>query len=763
MARQSVESLLAWMKDISRLWGWDALMVVERDTVSELLHQQYLLKLSQGVLQVPNGSATIPDSNLSHHFAEFALGSPVFDLANASLQSSDIAVHLPVVSGMHTLLQTDLGVSRVLRLATYGPLNGPSLSMNLQPRTGSQSVQLDLQQGTDLLLHFAGTDIEQREAGKYFQAWLGDPATEGQVYPLGSFTYRDNALLQVRRVDVRFQLEGDSKARSQDPKGAMLLFVTMEHGTTGAFPDDHSDFHYLIPSDADQPYSATVVFGSHLLHRAAFGDTVMQLLEAGEFEFEEVSGEPLRQMVARAGSFEVRAGRAEGPQFIFESEAFSLDASSGQQPLTVEFEDSKASQSWQFPCTVTFKYRPLDSTTWRHHTATFDVSLKHEFHLTADDSAAHGMEGHLFVPSTQSQEVVAVAGLPEDLAPVEREQINGFIGFTIKRALLEAFSQTLTVTATEPFLTQWMLAGGGGFSPLRVALPLDLVQFGRIRGVQSTFAIVQQQQVLGAGRRLSFTTEPFRENVHWSLETPPGSGGDPGQIDDTLGAYRAPPAHAMTDSVQRVLVLARDLDTSENSVALVTIVADPIGINPLIQMCDHDQRVKLSASSIDEGELLWSIKNPVAGESGRVVPDDDPEGDHVYIAGPRVAGKTYVLDEIEVSQGGESASAWVLVLQHTPGLVVRIIADEALPEGQVRLQALLNDNEMPEVQWHLPAGGPGDIEEDTGIYHSDSRARDRFAVIFAKVDGGDFGLFEGHMILPLPLDTSSDVFQALAR
>jgi hypothetical protein len=761
MARQSVESLLAWMKGTTRLSGWDGLVALSSDKINELLHQSYLLKLSEGVLKVPNGSVIVPESDLSHYFAGFALGSPVLNLEDASLQSFDIGLRLPVVSGVHTLLQTSLGVSRILKLDVYDPLSGPMLSMNLQPGTASPSVELDLRRGTDVLLQFAGTDIEQRAAGEYFQTWLSDQATKGQVYPVGAFDYRDNALLQVRRIDVRLQREDESRALRSDPKGAMLLFLTMEHGTAGGFPANPSDFRFLIPDDTDQPYSATAVFSQHLLHRAAFGHSAMQLLEAGEFEFSEESGVPSRQMVARAGSFEVPAGCVDGHAFIFESEAFSINASTGDQPLTVEFENAQASQHWQFPCEVRSRYRPVDDITWTHLTATFGVSLEHEFHLAADESAAHAMEGQLFMPVTQSQEVTAVSGLPPDLKPAEREQINGFIGHTIKRALLEAFSQTLTVTAVDPLLEQWALEGRRGFSTLRRALPLDLALFGRIHGVGSGFEIVQQQQVLGAGRPLSFSTEPVRDNLQWSLEPPPGSGGNPGDIDEKTGEYQAPPAHAMTGSVQQVLVIARDQATSEKSVALVTIVANPIAIHPLIQVCNYDEQVKLSASSLDEGALQWSIKNRVVGESGSVIVDEGPGGDHVYIAGPKVNSKTYVLDEVEVSAAGKTRSAWMLVLQQPPGLQVRVLADEELPQGQIRLGAYANGGPR-DVEWSLPPGRTDSID-DTGIYRSDPSVRDRFVVIFARFNTDDVGVLEGHMILPLPLEDSSQVLQALAR
>ncbi|MFS2161303.1 hypothetical protein ACCD10_28745 [Pseudomonas sp. Pseusp122] len=165
-------------------------------------------------------------------------------------------------------------------------------------------------------------------------------------------------MLAVRRVDIRTQLE-DTGSGQAEKKGAMLLFVTTAHGMTGAFPGNEGEIRYLIPNDAQPVYSATSLFSQPVLYRAAFGNAVLQLLEGAEFEFVNEPAEPLRKMIARAGSFQVSAGDYRGTQYEFRSEPFTVSAGSGQQPLTVTFESARASQSWQFPCTVTFSYRAV--------------------------------------------------------------------------------------------------------------------------------------------------------------------------------------------------------------------------------------------------------------------------------------------------------------------------------------------------------------------------------------------------------------------
>jgi hypothetical protein len=218
----------------------------------------------------------------------------------------------------------------------------------------------------------------------------------------------------------------------------------------------------------------------------------------------------------------------------------------------------------------------------------------------------------------------------------------------------------------------------------------------------------------------------------------------------------------MTGSFNRLLVIASDQGSGERSVTLVTVQANAITINPLIQLCYYGQKVELSAGQLDGSELSWSIKDPVPGESGRLEVSTEPGGDHTYVASPRVANKTYVLDEIEVANSeGDTRSAYVMVLQREPGVVVKPVENPSLPPGQIQLQALVNGNVFDAI-WSLPLEGPGWIDEK-GLYSDDMDAKERFVLIKALVDGGSFGEFEGHLILPLPLTDFAAAIRALAE
>lgn len=762
MAGYSVESLLAWMKDTPRLFGWDGVMAVSSDEVNAVLQQGYKTQLSQGVAhQVPSGSIDIANTDISYYFSSFILGAPVLLFESGSFDIPTFLVQMPVVSGVLTQVEKTLGVARVLRLSAYEPASGPPLRLQLQLSSEAGKVDVDLALGEEPVLLFPGAEYEKERIGEFFQAWLRHPDNQGRVYPLSVFTDQGNPMLAVRRVDIRTQLE-DANSSQPDKKGAVVFFVTTEYGVTGAFPGNEGDLRYLIPNDTQPVYSATSLFSQPVLYRAAFGNAVLQLLEGAEFDFNSEPAEPLRQMTALAGSFQVTAGDYQGTEYEFQSEPFTVSAVSGQQPLTVTFESAMAKQSWQFPCTVTFSYRAMGGTQWMPLTASFNVSLRHEFLLWADESGARAMEGQLFSPYGDDQEVTPVSGLPGDLDPLLLQQIKGFIAYTIKSALLERFSQTLNTTATESFVEQWTLAGEQHVLPLVKALPHDLAMFGQVGAGQDGLHIVEQSSLLLAGASLQFTTEPPGQDLRWSLENAPGSEGNPGTITEQ-GLYRAPPAHTMAQGLHRVLVVVRDA-SNRVATALVTIQAYGVSIDPLIEVCNYGESVTLSAGVLGDGMPEWSIKNPVEGESGELI-GDDPQGDHTYVAHGDVSGKSYVLDEIEVrdSFSGQARSAWMLVIQSKGvGLNVRPKADTSPVAGQIQLEAEINNIVQPGTQWRLGADSPGEITAD-GLYIGDPLAPQRFVLILAEVDLPGFGRFEGYLILPLPLNEFPDVLAALTH
>lgn len=659
-----------------------------------------------------------------------------------------------MLEGLHTVVESVQGQHNVHRLTAYDPLNAPDLDFDME--LGSQSAELvvDLGLAKNVMLDFPGEDTERSRIGQFFQGWLSSPENQEREFRLSIFEEQSNELLKVRRIDVLSQLES-ADGVSTHKKGALLLFTTMEYGVTGGLPDDDSDFRYLIPNDEQHSYSATAVFSAHALHRAAFGHAVIQMLQAPDFRFIVASDKPLQRMIAQAGTFAVQAGDYQSAEFAFESEPFSLQAVNTEHPLTIDFEYSQTTQTWRFPCTLGFRYRALDDDQWQSRSATFNISLKHEFHLIEDESGEQAMEGHLYAPYGFDQEVSPMPGSLDSLSASELEQVNGFVAYTVKRALLQGLSKTLDATGAERFLAGWSLPNAQVLQPVLKRMPHDLALFGRIEPGASSFSIVEQQALIGVGESLQLTTRPARKGLVWTLAHP--SGGDVGSLGtvDAQGLYQAPATLPSTQGFQRVLIKAMDTLSGQSSTTLLTVLVSSVSVSPLIQVCNHGQRVMLSAHSSLGSTLEWEIANPITGESGALEEATDTAHERVYVAAEGGPGNTYVLDEITVSNDRSTRSIWMLVLRHTPLLSITLAS---VTDGQARLKVIANGNELA-VSWRL--SGPGSIDAN-GVYNSDPAKPERFVVIFAEYEDAFLGLAAGHLILPLPLSGSPDVLQALA-
>lgn len=765
MASNSLESLLAWMKDTSRMLEWDLIVALDGRKLNLGLQHDHIIRLSQGNdLGVITGSIDIPETNLAHYLSGFRLAAPrlVFD-ERTSLQSTRIALSLAVVGGTQMMVETRHGQKIILSLTALDPLDGSHVTLDVPLGADAGDVVLDLANSEDVLLTLFSTPLEQREAGKLFKAWFDGLANDQRVHALATLPSAGNPLMLTRHVDVRTQRRPTATLAPQTPdeNGAVLLFASLVDGGSGSFPGDNSGFKYLIPDDdAQHSYSATELFSRALVHRAAFGHALLQMLEGAEFEHLPDGDGSLARMVARRGALQVAAGRYESLEYEFEYDAFSLPAVGGAMPLTIEFDQNQVVQRWRGTLNLSFRYRPLGGTNWKTYTVVLNTNLLHEFRLWADESGAWAMEGDLSTPYTHTQEVSIESGLPS-MPASELQQIQDFVTHTVKRALLEGFSNTLTTSASETFAADVAIVGGSTLQASRVALPFDQALFGQINASGASFSIVQQQPLVAAGKTLQLTTEPVRENLNWTLESLSGSDGDPGLIDGQTGLYRAPPRHAMGGSFNRVLVIASDTQTGERSTTLITLQANPITINPQIQVCYHAHTVELTAGQLDGTALGWALKNPVPGESGQLI-GPHPGGGNTYRAGPKVPNKTYVLDEIEVknSQGDETASAYVLVIQVDPLITVKPVDGPDLPEGQLQLQALINGVLVNPV-WSL-LRGPGTISQ-SGLYSEEIGAQEPSVLIYASFETIDFGKFEGHLILPLPLADFPSVINELAN
>lgn len=758
MASYSLQELLGWMKDTSQLYEWDTLLALSGHALNGALKDQHAIRLSLGSnINSISGHYDIPDTpgvSVTHHLNECSLSYPTLSFSGASYVSDNTTLSLQMNSGQKVVTYDNA----VRSLSRYSPLNGPWLQSANQPvafeaKRDQQAARVVCnlaEEGATFKLMDSLTQNEQEAGGAFFQQRF-QALGERAVYPLASFPDSDNPFMVVKDVEV-----GSQSVDPGSEDGALLLYTTMQHGRAGNKPSNGSGYKYLIPNDTDQDYGFAAQFSSKLINRAAFGGAILQTFGADAFEFIDDGTGRATGIKATGGSLAIPASSDyKDDLYEYRSDAFQLSVASSDQPLTVDFEDHRAAQHWRTRATLTLGYRPWASgTSWTTHTAEFLLTLEQVFQMVADEFAGGEVGGEVFVPQTRTPEITPISGLPSNLPQSLRQRILAFVEHLVKTAVLEQYSQTLTTKSSENFLGATAVADNTVLQPSAIALPFDYAAF----GVRGNFAITPAHPIVLAGQRLEFAAEPER-SVIFSLDNLDAT--NPGTIDQQ-GNYRAPPLHTLDGPFAQVLLIAQDTQSGETSATVITVLGQALAVSSDIQVCNQGRSVELSARSISGGPLQWRIKQPVPGESGALEPDETSQR-CTYIAADQVANKTYVLDEIEVtdSDSGQAVSSHILALQRTPSLTLSPDWESSV-EGQLQLRAFANGNQIDDVQWTLEFNGPGTLGA-TGLYTEDTAASASFALITAVYNHEILGSFQGYFILPLPLANAQAVFQPLRR
>lgn len=364
MAGNSLESLLDWMKDTSRMLGWDLIVALDGRKINLGLQQDHLMRLSKGTdLGGISGTVDIPDTNLSHYLTGFRLASPLLSFERATFQSARTALSLAVVGGTQMLVDSAQGQKTIRSLTALDPLNGSKLTLDIPLEANEGEVSLNLADSENLLLTLFRTPNEQREAAKLFKAWFDGLDEERRAFELGRVPDDGGPLMLTRHIDVRTQKREPSASTPDDHQnGAVLLFASMAEGGSGVFPGEGSGFRYLIPDDeAQRSFSATGLFSRALIYRAPFGNAVLTLIDDAEFDRTTDADGALTKLVARRGNLQVPAGRYQTLELQFEFDPFSLPAAQGALPLTVEFTQNLAIQRWQTTFSMPFEYTCIET------------------------------------------------------------------------------------------------------------------------------------------------------------------------------------------------------------------------------------------------------------------------------------------------------------------------------------------------------------------------------------------------------------------
>lgn len=803
MSQNSLDSLLQWAATPGSnvLWGWNCIAVMARSKTNLLLAQDYIARFDTGSYLPPiNGDVVSITDRVEQHLRDFVMDVPLLSFENADVDASKARLSMMVMGGSQRTLESNAGHWQVTALHDFDPLQGPRLylEMDLDQVPGTVgvdgAVKLDLKDSDNFVLTGAGTDYERRRLGDFFKVLFRQLPAEKRVFVLGSIEPGIDPAFRPRSFKLVTQ-RNPSHSRnplSQDyGDGALVMLIRMTGETEGVIPG--ASFRYLIPDDAGRDFSATVVFEREpVLAKAKLVEPILEqartLFEGGQFQTTPtLDGSKLRLAKATAGQINFapdsdRFGPAGFHLKLYWRMAYSgmqLKAANWLTPFKIEL-DTAASivkVTWQCQATSTLQRDIFTSTssTFERLTITrqYTLSLDAVYRLHTDiENPILVAERFDVQESSTEQENTQTLDNDERIDwdrtmtgdgydrwnRFAERYINAKAGHTLKEALERQFNFTFALGDLISDIIR--LNFSQAIVPDLQRIAREFLGFGRVNPLSTSFVIEPLNARVEAGASLQLSVPAGIAGLTWAVEPVDGFG-YAGHVEPG-GGYWAPSAQAFEGRFKRVRIIATRADA--RSVALVSVVRNVLTVNPFINVCQMNESCELAAGSLHEGELQWSVINPQPTHAGSIEPSSIPGGDHTYRTvseqnKPR--GQTYLVDEVKVRNlaSGHSLSVHVLVVLYQPELSIRLL-DQAMPPGQVQLQAYAYNEPWDSVRWSLPLGGPGSIDQN-GVYTADEHAQQGFALIL--IEDLEFTDAGGHIILPLPLAAFAAQSQRLNR
>ncbi|WP_050575464.1 hypothetical protein [Pseudomonas viridiflava] len=762
MDGSSLEGLVSWMRDSKNdvMHRWGCIAVLARKQLNEVLVQNHIASHTADTgFRIDAAVDTIPGKQ-KDILSGFLLDAPQLSFERAERDHASLSC--PVTAGSWLLLVAESQGWHIQKVTAIDPLTAPRVLLNVDLTTASGDVDddgrilLDLRSCDDFRFMGADTEEQQKRIGQIFQNWFKGQPDDKRILELGSIGGEGGGLMTPDGFTLRAQ-KNPAAGRDNDGDGAVLVCINMAGQDRG--DDFPADYPYFIPDDVGEQYSATVLFDQATTPFALFA-AIEKAFGGQAFSFAYDAQSSRAEAKLTSGELSVPPMTIEqtdpdtGYVVVCVIEKMKFPATV-EQPLVLGIEGTSIHITWSSAASATMRMSAEDQS--EEDSITFGVSLRLD--------ATYELQGLTFSRTAYTLDKTYVA--PADLDLARR---TGWFWSFIEQVILDlvhyAFLETVSEsidpmfettfsagTGAEAFLKDNIKVGADQFIESQsLHIPRDVVIFGRVNPTLTTFVINPLQPIMAAGGSQQFSTQPGVAGVIWSLEDPAGGGAGLGSI-NSAGLYKAPGAETSGPAINRIRVVATH--NGHSSAALVTVLEHRLNISPLIQVCNAGETVELAGGALDDAALQWTVRNPVAGESGTLEPGKVPGHDCSYVAAARVPDKTYVIDELQVSSAGETRSAWVLVRQIVSPLTVRPFPDVNLSAGQIRLRAFFDSDEAMPVSWRLPLEGPGSLDAE-GIYTAPQGTDDRFVLIFASYDDAFLGDIEGHIILPLPLEDFPD-------
>ncbi|WP_159075994.1 hypothetical protein [Microvirgula aerodenitrificans] len=328
MSENSKNDLLAMMLGHSITLGWDAISVYQRNSLNDIIWQQFSQYISTGELfdtaeeDIPGNHDQNGDS-VYIHANNLVLGQPRLSFDTATLDDAAASLQIPFLSGFFFTLSESPGAPVALTgYHTVFPDSEFSLELGLPLQQSSSDVSpqsdiyFDLSDGIpgSATVNLTTDDRTNQQIGQYFLDKFTSIGVSARHYVLATLSTGDD---ETPLTPVAFAIRTQA-APAGAGDGAVLVFIQTRNGTGGTLPSADSGFPYLIPDDSQDGsalYSGSVLISSRALCNdlvaPAFQDQISAnglSLQPGQSSTSGLCG----YLVATGGSHRRTASRSHG-------------------------------------------------------------------------------------------------------------------------------------------------------------------------------------------------------------------------------------------------------------------------------------------------------------------------------------------------------------------------------------------------------------------------------------------------------------------